>query len=256
MSNLLIRAQKELKNRKYKKAAYLFDKIISENSENLVALVGLAESFYYLQQYPKSEEILQRVLVLDSKNVRANLLLGYICLQKGDIEQSFVIAKYTIDIAPDFGEANGFLGAILAIKNQFEDAIIYLDKAASLDSSDWFSCFYLGYSYLKINQRQKSRYFLWLAFKLRPSFKLLSLLVEGFGFSIKYLLLGAVIFLSMSMLIAVVQKNLVLQFGLISFVLFLWLWRIFTYADKKGWIYFFLTLLLFPFFYIIYLFID
>ena len=100
---------------------------------------------------------MKTVISLDPKNANALNYLGYTYADLGqNLDEAERLIKEALKHKPDDGYITDSLGWVYYKKGLFNQALTFLEKAASLEPEDPTILEHLGDVYLKVNQNQKA----------------------------------------------------------------------------------------------------
>lgn len=104
--------------------------------------------------YPlEAEREFKRALAIDPKQKRASFFLGYVILQYGGSERLAEAGKafeYELKLTPDDFYSNFFAGVVASSRNDHKQALVFLEKAAKLNSESSEVHLFLGQSQMEV----------------------------------------------------------------------------------------------------------
>jgi tetratricopeptide (TPR) repeat protein len=122
---------------------------------DIKTLQKLSEYYLITKQYPKSLEILNRILKQDAQNAGAYFMMGMIAKEQKDTTRAINAFQKSADIDPSSRDAFIELGRLYTAKGN-PLALKYLDNALVIDSLDYHAMMAKGYYYQVKNDKDKA----------------------------------------------------------------------------------------------------
>ncbi|MDD5130550.1 MAG: tetratricopeptide repeat protein [Candidatus Omnitrophica bacterium] len=139
-----------LQQKKFKQAEGIFKLVINMAPEDPAAYYYLGNVYYALEDYPSAEKELKNAIKLKPDYHEALNFLGYFYLEQDkNIDQAGQMIKQALDVEPENGAYLDSLGWFYYKKENFQEALNYLEKAASF-LSDPVIYEHLGDVFLKL----------------------------------------------------------------------------------------------------------
>ena len=135
-NSLYNNGKKALRSGKYEKAAKLFREIISSDSLDLQAHIGLAYAYFKDQNYQLCFNHSQEAIKIDPKNARAYALSGVAMLRSGFIEEAAQSLVQSNKLDPKEALAFGGAAEIDYYEGRAKEARLKALQAFSLDPSE------------------------------------------------------------------------------------------------------------------------
>lgn len=128
----------ELKN--YKKASSILESGLNQTVDNKSLEIdfynNLAEAYYRLNDYAKSDSYFDKVLEKDPDNLQAlNNYAYYLSVRNTDLDKAEAMSKKTIEKEPENASYLDTYGWILFKRGNFEDAAKYIKESLDKDKS-------------------------------------------------------------------------------------------------------------------------
>ncbi|MGD8698123.1 MAG: tetratricopeptide repeat protein [Gemmatimonadales bacterium] len=98
-------------------------RIVSEDPDNVEALVELGHLYLSLQNYDELSTVTQQALALDPENPEALTHLGMLLFSTGHPQGVMASFDRALAIDPDFGEALQFKGMVAFIQRDYQTAV-------------------------------------------------------------------------------------------------------------------------------------
>lgn len=130
----------------YSEAKREYEKVLEIDSKNLKALFYMAMLMFHIGQYDDSIEYYEKALELSPSNPKIYNNLGVVLEQEGAISSAFMHYRKAIQIDETYVNAYHNLGNLYYQKADYEKATTYFKKAIELDDKMMISYFYLGLS--------------------------------------------------------------------------------------------------------------
>ena len=106
---------------------------IAQNPECGNSHYNLAVALVGRQQYDEAEKELLEALSCSPGLAEAHVLLGGICLQRGDLEGCLNYNKMAVKAKPGFSEGYGNIGFVELQRGNIDEAIKNLEKATTFN---------------------------------------------------------------------------------------------------------------------------
>ena len=117
-----------------------------EDSDDEDVLCAIAKAYYDNKIHEKSQEILSKIMSVNSQNTDALLLLGKIYFDRSEFDKSKeIFSKFSSN--SDNPEILNYSGLFALEDMRFEDAVKYFSKASSLDKKNPKYFYNLGNAY-------------------------------------------------------------------------------------------------------------
>lgn len=157
MANKLQQALDLCNKKEFDKAQSLLESLVKESPNNSEAWRVLAQIHWnHMQQVDKAYDELIESLRCDSKNIWALILMGNLLIkEKDDIEHAKKYYDKVLECHPDNAIAINNIGATYMERDDFENAIYYLEKALAIDATYTNSYYGLGYCYYKLGRLEE-----------------------------------------------------------------------------------------------------
>lgn len=157
-----------MERKNFKKAISHFQKAISQNPKNSLALNNLGTALKETGKPSDAVKNWTKAVDLDPKFVEPISNLGVFFLDTGQVNQAISNFSKLIEINPRDGNSYNNLGICYLNQNNYPRAIEYLKKAVSLNSNDYAASYHLGLTYRFIDDYENSIKYLKNALKLNP----------------------------------------------------------------------------------------
>lgn len=119
---LILSAQLDSENKKYKEAIEKFEKVIKLDKTSMTAYLGLGDSYQKMNQFPKAIEVLQQARSLWPDSFMPLVSLGNAYLKNGDNGFALVMFNLAYAINPESFDVNLGLLEIYARKGDYRSA--------------------------------------------------------------------------------------------------------------------------------------
>lgn len=157
--------------RKYDQAIFQFEKILTFEPENARVMSLLGSLYIEVHQEDKAENILKLSLMMDPDQDDSLNTLGYLYAEQGrNLDEAEALVKRALVLNPDTGAYLDTLGWIYYKMADYENALLFLDKADVL-LDDPIICDHLGDVHLKLNNFDKALHYWQRALELQPGFE-------------------------------------------------------------------------------------
>ena len=154
---------------KFIDALELYRQIYEKDSQDFEALEGLARSCNKLKKYEDGRKYCHLALSLNDSLAWPHCVLSYINHVLGQRDESKNEAALALRISPDQWEPNYLWGTLLFLENKDDEAILFLEKASSIDPNNWYVYNSLSIVYGKNRELPKHYYALKQMYRLKPT---------------------------------------------------------------------------------------
>jgi Tfp pilus assembly protein PilF len=135
-----------------------FERAIAKKDDYAQAHFYLAAQLDRLGRRPAARESLQRTLELEPDHADALNYLGYLDAEAGvNLEGAKVMIERALAQDPENGAYVDSLGWVYYQMGQIDEAIVYLERAAELITTDPVVFDHLGDAYFRRNEPEKAR---------------------------------------------------------------------------------------------------
>ena len=143
MSNKIDKAIELCNKKQFNKAETILRDIVNENNNNSEAWRMLAQiDWFENNEIEKAYNELIEALKIDSKNLWALVLMGNMQSKVyNDIKTASEYYEKVLEYHPDNAIAINNIGATLLEKGNYNEALVYFDKAISIDPR-YLNCHY------------------------------------------------------------------------------------------------------------------
>lgn len=149
----LLEIEKAERDKDWKKACSLWEKIIEKNGKKEYFLnAGVAHK--NAGNGRRAEELFLKALELDSQYLPALNNLGVLYLERNDYDRAIYYFGNALKISPEDHEIYVNMGIAFFKKNEFNKAREYFEEALKLNNRLYQPYFYLGIIYLNQNDRE------------------------------------------------------------------------------------------------------
>ncbi|MBF0544412.1 MAG: HEAT repeat domain-containing protein [Candidatus Riflebacteria bacterium] len=121
-----------LKEKEYKEAEKIYLKILSQQPENLKAILGIGDLFFLIKQFSEASVYYEKALAINPNLVKAHYNLGTIYYFQKDFEQSINHLTKALDLYPKLLGAYLILAQIFQISSRTKESIVLLSRAVEL----------------------------------------------------------------------------------------------------------------------------
>jgi tetratricopeptide (TPR) repeat protein len=143
-----------LQQKDYAGARAEYEKGLAAIPNNAIILRAIAQTYYGEKNLDKAIETLQKVLAIEPTDTTAQLLLGELQLEKGNLDEGqATLAKLPPDTIKDSAVYVN-LGILLMNKKKFEDAWGYFDKAVTLAPAEADNYYYRGLAGMQLKKKE------------------------------------------------------------------------------------------------------
>jgi tetratricopeptide (TPR) repeat protein len=132
--------------------------LVMENPELLSRFYSSLGSVYFkTNKWPECEESFEQALIQNPDNATAlNNYAYYLALKKIQLDKAMGIVQYAVSMQPDNAIYLDTYGFILFQKKQYQNAVVQLEKAAGILSTDQEILEHLGDSYFMLGNEVKA----------------------------------------------------------------------------------------------------
>lgn len=131
-------------------------KAISADPQFAEAYGALAAVLATQGKFTEAEEVIHKALKIDSEDPGSHNILGIIYFFQGKYPESQQELQKSLRLDADFSEAAIRLGQLNAVQSQFDEAIVFYEKAKIIDPFDAGNLACLGLAYANLRQREKT----------------------------------------------------------------------------------------------------
>ncbi|OFY36620.1 MAG: hypothetical protein A2W91_03525 [Bacteroidetes bacterium GWF2_38_335] len=131
------------------------EKCIRIFPKNVDALLGLANIYFYVQEYTKSEEFLTKVKEIDQHNPHIYFTSGLIFLEKGDTAGAVKNFRTTLEKEPKYYKAHMELGRLFSVAKD-SIALQYFKNAIDLAPESVEAYYHMGMYYQNMKNWNKA----------------------------------------------------------------------------------------------------
>jgi Tfp pilus assembly protein PilF len=143
-----------LQQKDYAGARAEYEKGLAAIPNNAIILRAIAQTYYGEKNLDKAIETLQKVLAIEPTDTTAQLLLGELQLEKGNLDEGqATLAKLPPDTIKDSAVYVN-LGILLMNKKKSEDAWGYFDKAVTLAPTEADNYYYRGLAGMQLKKKE------------------------------------------------------------------------------------------------------
>lgn len=135
-----------------------------EVCQKIIECGGETEASFFLKQCLalekrplKETEIYKKALERNNKDIEAALKLTRIYLAKKQFDLALAYGQMALEIAPDNSLANFHVGFLYFKNGWCHAALALLEKSVKLDNSNAQACFFLGETFLAVDNRASAR---------------------------------------------------------------------------------------------------
>ena len=213
MTHAINNIERLINNENYHEALAILENLCKIQSDN--ALLNLmAKCYLGIGDLKQAYNYCQLALKISPDSISSHILLSYVFLNSGDVNNAFVEAKIAYELDDSSSYALSTYGNRLISIEKLEEAEIILSKAISIDDRNASAISDLSRLYLSQNQLYKSAIMFWKLFWINPRL---------FGFLILLMRLQGIIFKPIIMRIINILLNLYFFFMWLLTMNYLWL---------------------------------
>lgn len=135
-----------------------FERAIDLKQEYAQAYFYLAAQLDQLGREDEARHNLRRTLELDPKHPDAMNYLGYLDAESGEnLEEAKALIERALELDPENGAYVDSLGWVCYKMGRLDEAVAYLERAATLLDTDWVIFDHLGDAYFKRRDWERAR---------------------------------------------------------------------------------------------------
>ena len=153
----------------FEKAAGVFEKILEDDPDNIVAIYGIGSVYQTTGDFKKAETYLRKTLTLQPTHEDALNGLGYLYAQQGkNLDEAEALIKRALERSPANGAYLDSLGWVFYKQGRFAEAVRTLERANQQLPNNVEILMHLGDAYNKTDEPEKARTFWQQAQTLEP----------------------------------------------------------------------------------------
>jgi tetratricopeptide (TPR) repeat protein len=134
-----------------------YEKGLAAIPNNPIILKAIAQTYYGEKNLDKAIETLQKVVGIDPTDTTAQVLLGELQLEKGNVDEGqAILAKLPPDTITDSAVYVN-LGIVLLNKKRVQEAWEYFDKAVKLAPAEADTYYYRGLTEMQLKKKAEAR---------------------------------------------------------------------------------------------------
>jgi len=138
-------------------AVTMLQRALKDTPKNTALLFKLGAVLDTAGQRQQSIETMKTIIRLDPKHASALNYLGYTYAEMGiHLDEALDLVQRALAIRPDDGYITDSLGWIYFQRQDYEKAVLYLEKAATLSDYETVIAAHLADAYVKTGQRDKA----------------------------------------------------------------------------------------------------
>jgi len=149
MNDILNQANNARRSYAFDKAKPLYQKLLQEEPRNLFVLEGLVECLYNLGEFDKALEFCKIVLEYDQNRHLPHVYYAYIYDFHGNRDEAIKEAQVAFELNSNSPEALCCYGIFSLVRNNIDDAILYLNRAVQIDPNMYLAHYNLAVCYYK-----------------------------------------------------------------------------------------------------------
>ena len=152
----------------YSKAQEIVDKLLEINPNNIQALLSMLSCLQRTYKYEEALEYADRILDIDPSNFDATLLKSdlLISLERYDEAKEYLDEAYEMN--PDFGHVWYIKGQIESKDSNYEEAVKCYKKAIELEPASTAYLYDLGINLLLLGKKDEAKHYLKNILDLSP----------------------------------------------------------------------------------------
>jgi Flp pilus assembly protein TadD len=125
-------------------AKWRYQKILMGTLSGLLALAMVIGTRTQLAYWKDSAALFEHTLVVTNNNYIAHSIFGKVLEKQGRLDEAVVHINKSLQIWPDFPDANINMASILIKRKQFDDAMVYLHKTMEITPDNPRVYYYMG----------------------------------------------------------------------------------------------------------------
>ncbi len=119
---------------KFNEAIERYKRALSNDPENVDALINIGLSYRHLEEYDKAIDFYDKVLEIEPENKTSVNNIGYALECKGNIDEAVEMYKKSLEIDPSYDIPLVNLSNIYFEKKDYENVVILFERALKSDS--------------------------------------------------------------------------------------------------------------------------
>ena len=155
---------------KLQEAACLYESILKRNPGNVDALHLLGVAHLQTKNYPSSEKLIRKALILSPKNPEVYNNLGTVLQGQGKLDEAIENYRKAVSLKPDFALSYTNLGKALKEQNKLDEAAENHRKAVLIEPDFAMAYNNLGTVLQEQNKLDEAIEKYWRAISLQPDF--------------------------------------------------------------------------------------
>jgi tetratricopeptide (TPR) repeat protein len=170
-----------LADKQYLQAGEAFDRLIKTDAgaKRADLWAGLGECQCNTDRLRDGRESLQTATELDPAAAGYQLQLARVCVQLDDLPRADVLVRRVISSSPGSAEAQCLLGYVRLKQGRLPESLAAFEAASVADPADTVSICMRGYVLAKMNRADESREAFTAALKIKPGDELATSLMRG-----------------------------------------------------------------------------
>ncbi len=153
----MINARRAYNAENFEGALQAYSKVREQEPDNLEATEGLARTHYRLRHFDQALAYGDEALEKNSSLVWPHLIRSYIYYLQKEMDKCKDEARVAIEAAPEDWETNFWWGSILDFEHDTDKGLAFLEKAAAMQTGNWYLYNNLSSAYL--NKREYQKYY-------------------------------------------------------------------------------------------------
>jgi tetratricopeptide (TPR) repeat protein len=133
-------------------AAQIYQRVLSQDPRNAVALANLAVLFAEKREVERAEPLLQRLIGVDPRNVDGHANLAAALHDLGRFDEAIACCERGLKLAPDHRKILNTLASSLSAAERYDDAIALLTRMTQAHPRYAKGHHFLGVIYTKLGQ--------------------------------------------------------------------------------------------------------
>ena len=170
MSNIT-EAKHNYEKAHYFKAIRIYQTILKENPNEVLAYQGLAQCYLQINRIGEAYNASMTAKEMDRKLPFPHITLGSIYLKKNKLDDAEQSIRKALTLDSNLADAYIVLGAIYTLQGKVQDGFLAMQKAIELAPKSWKAHYNLAISLHNQQFQKEALKEFWVAFKLFPSGK-------------------------------------------------------------------------------------
>lgn len=141
----------------HEEALVILEELLVEDPTNISALEEVADNELQMDHLDRAEIASAQAVELDSKSYTGHYILGFTCSKKEEWERALVHLQRANMLQPNSSEILRCLGWTLLKNNQRTQGIVTLERALNLDNENPLTLCDLGIAYLQAKNVPKAK---------------------------------------------------------------------------------------------------